>query len=202
MAASSSSQRLRMSSYAITGLVTVSYFGLYTGYDKKTKKLKPSNLKDLVTLNRGLDWTLVECNKAISLSGLTVFLAAFMPPFEAQGKELLFQGMSMLWAHTAYSLYKFYGYSLKKLMKEKRVKQISVALGTAGQLALSAGYWGYISKEALVLGSTVLGVSHFYTMEIDYKGVLQVRPYAYLPFVLAIPVLGNFMKNVILPQKN
>ena len=39
-------------------------------------------------------------------------------------------------------------------------------------------------------------------MEIDYKGVLQVRPYAYLPFVLAIPVLGNFMKNVILPQKN
>ncbi len=202
MAASSSSQRLRMSSYAITGLVTVSYFGLYTGYDKKTKKLKPSNLKDLVTLNRGLDWTLVECNKAISLSGLTVFLAAFMPPFEAQGKELLFQGMSMLWAHTAYSLYKFYGYSLKKLMKEKRVKQISVALGTAGQLALSAGYWGYISKEALVLGSTVLGVSHFYTMEIDYKGVLQVRPSAYLPFVLAIPVLGNFMKDVILPQKN
>lgn len=202
MTASSSSQRLRMSSYAITGLVTASYFGLYTGYDKKTKKLKPSNLKDLVTLDRGLDWTLVECNKAISLSGLTVFLAAFMPPFEAQGKELLFQGMSMLWAHTAYSLYKFYGYSLKKLMKEKRVKQISVALGTAGQLALSAGYWGYISKEALVLGSTVLGVSHFYTMEIDYKGVLQVRPYAYLPFVLAIPVLGNFMKDVILPQKN
>ena len=196
MSSSSSVSKVRVSSYAITGLITMSYFGLYTGYDKKTKKLKPSNLVDLVTLGRGLDWSLVECNKAISLSGLTVFLASFMPQFQEQGKELLFQGMSMLWAHTAYSIYKFYGYSLQRLMKEKRVKQISVALGTAGQLALSAGYWGYISNEALVLGSTVLGVSHFYTMEIDYKGVLQVRPYAYLPFVMAIPVLGNFVKDL------
>ena len=46
--------------------------------------------------------------------------------------------------------------------------------------------------KALILSSTLLGLGHFYSMEIDFKGVLQVRPYAYLPFGLAIPVLGYF----------
>ena len=86
---------------------------------------------------------------------------------------------------------------MRRIVKEKRIKQISIALGMAGQLALSAGYWGYISNEALVLGSTVLGISHFYTMEIDHKGVLQVRPYAYLPFIMALPVLGNFINDLV-----
>ena len=192
-----SSSKVRLSALSITGLVTFSYFGLYTGYDKASKKLKPSNLVDLVTLNRGWDWTLVEINKAISLSGLTVFMMSYLPQMQTQGKELLFHGMSMLWAHSVYSVYKFYGYSLQRLMKEKTVKQVSVALGAAGQLALAAGYWGYITKEALVVSSSLLGVSHFYTMEIDYKGVLQVRPYAYLPFVLALPVLGNFVSDAL-----
>jgi hypothetical protein len=41
----------------------------------------------------------------------------------------------------------------------------------------------------LALSTTVLGMAHFYTMEIDYKYVLQVRPYALLPFPLAAAVL-------------
>ena len=68
----------------------------------------------------------------------------------------------------------------------------SVIMGVAGQLALSAGYWGYISEAQLVAASVILGVGHFYTMELDYKYVLQVRPYAYLPFPLSVATLYSY----------
>ena len=188
---------IRINAVSISSLVTVSYFGFYTAFDKGKKCLKWKNLTDLVTIKRGWDWTLVEANKAISLSGLTLFMTSYLPHLDGQtSSEVLFHSMSMLWAHTAYSAYKFYGNSLIKFMKEKTVKKLSVALGVAGQLTLSAGYWGYISNEALILASTLLGLGHFYSMEIDYKGVLQVRPYAYLPFGLAVPVLGYFVRDL------
>jgi hypothetical protein len=66
------------------------------------------------------------------------------------------------------------------------MKKLSILLGTGGQLALSAGYWGFISVSVLCYLGVGLGTAHFFTMEIDYKWVLQVRPYAYLPFVVAI----------------
>ena len=146
----------------------------------------------------------MEANKAISLSGLTLFMTSYLkePLLDVTtSTEVLFHSMSMLWAHTAYSAYRFYGNSLKKFMREKTIKKISVVLGMAGQLALSAGFWGYISSEALVLSSTLLGLGHFYSMEIDYKGVLQVRPYAYLPFGLAIPVLGKFVWGILRSER-
>ena len=187
--------RIPLSSVVISGLITASYFLFYTAYDKGRKKLHFANLVDLVMVKRGWDWSLMEANKAISLSGLTLFMISYLLPQieEETSKEILFHSMSMLWIHSAYSSYKFYGNSLRMLMKEKNVKKLSIALGVAGQLALSAGYWGYIRTVTLVLTSTFLGLGHFYSMEIDYKGVLQVRPYAYLPFGVALLVIGNFL---------
>ena len=166
--------------------ITASYVLFYTAYDKVDKKIKVSNLADFFSCRRGIDWTLVEANKAISLSGLTIMLISFLPELNHSRKELLFHGMSLLWIHSVYSSYKFYQFSLKKVLSDKAIKQLSIALGTLGQLSLSLGYWGYISFDSLVASSIVLGISHFWTMEVDYKYKLQVRPYAYLPFPLAI----------------
>lgn len=139
---------------------------------------RPALLVDVVMCKRGLDWTLVELNKAVSLSACTTMLMSFLPAFGEWSAELLFQSMSLLWAHSVYSSYKFYGGSVQRLLRDKPVKQLSIALGVAGQLALSAGFWGYVSDDALVLGGSVLGLAHFYSMEIDYKGILQVRHFA------------------------
>lgn len=51
------------SEFSIAAGVTLSYFLLYTAYDKTTKSLGTKNLVDLITCGRGLDWTLVEINK-------------------------------------------------------------------------------------------------------------------------------------------
>ncbi len=192
----SNSASIRLSATSITGIVACSYLGLYTGYDKSTKKLRLSNLKDMFFLERGWDWTLVEANKALSLTALTTTLLSFLPQLKAQSRELQFQSAGMLWVHSIYSLYKFYGYSLKRLLDEKWIKQISLALGNMGLLTLSAGYLGYVSADAMVASVTLLGVGHFYTYEIDYKGVLQVRPFAYLPFPLAVAVLAYNAQSI------
>ena len=185
-----------LDAYSIVGLVLASYLGLYTAYDKQKKTLVLKNLIDLVTLNRGLDWTLVELNKAISLAGMTGMLMSFLPVFEKQSRGMLFTSMSMLWIHSIYSIYKFWGYELKRFMDDKTIKKVSTAFGAAGQLALVGGFYGYISAEAFAYSATILSVCHFWTMEVDYKWVLQVRPYAYLPFPMALAALvSTFYKK-------
>lgn len=155
-----------LNEYTIATAVTASYLAFYTAYDKSKKTLVWNNLRDLVTLSRGLDWTLVECNKALSLAGMTTMLLSFVPTFHKRSKGLLWVSMMMLWTHSAYSMYKFYGYKLAKIMSDKAIKRLSVGFGVAGQLALSAGYLGYISPAALVYGASALSISHFWTMEV------------------------------------
>jgi len=65
------------------------------------------------------------------------------------------------------------------------VKLISVALGSLGQMSLVAGNLLLISRVLFAYGAISLGTAHFYTMEIDYKGKLGVRPYAYVAFAAA-----------------
>jgi hypothetical protein len=174
--------------FLLGGSITASYVLLYTAYDKKTRQLSSTNLVDFFLCRRGLDWTLVEANKAISLSGLTILMASFLPQCSAIHKELLGLSMYTLWAHSVYSYYKFYQLDIRKVINDKAMKQLSIALGVLGQLSVSAGYFNQIPFLALSSASTALGLAHFYTMEIDYKYVLQVRPFAYLPFPLGVLV--------------
>jgi hypothetical protein len=76
-------------------------------------------------------------------------------------------------------------------LKKKEIERLSVVLGSAGQIALSVGYLGYISNASLFLSSVLLGISHFWSMEVDFKYKIQVRPFAYLPFPLAAAVIGQ-----------
>ncbi len=116
-------------------------------------------------------------------------LLSFLPQLQKQSRGLLGVSMIMLWTHSAYSMNKFYGCQISKVLSDKVIKKTSILLGVGGQLALSAGFWGYISFPTLVISSTTLAIGHFWTMEVDYKYKLQVRPYAYLPFLMAIPAI-------------
>lgn len=183
--------------YVLSGAVTFSYVALYTGFDKKTKSLAPSNVVDMILGRRGLDWSLVEANKALSLSGLTTMMLAFLPEYADIRKDLLWISLLSLWTHGTYSFYKFYQFDIRKIISDKAMKQLSLVLGAAGQVALTAGYFEQFSTAILAASTTALGVAHFYTMEIDYKYVLQVRPYAYLPFPLAGWVFYNLYQEYV-----
>lgn len=178
--------QVNVNPYALSAGITTSYLLFYTAYSKANKTLDPSLLVDFFTVRKGWDWTLKEANKAISLSGLTSTLLAFLPEFKENRQELLFVSGTLLWTHSVYSFYSFYNFSLITLVKQKQIKQISVLLGALGQIALSFAIFGDVSHQTIALATTALSIAHFWTMEVDFKWVLQVRPYAYLPFPLSI----------------
>merc|ERR1712224_553108 len=186
----------------INVVVLASYLAFYTAYSKKTKKLEAADLIAVLTLSEGLDHTLVQMNKAISLNGLTVLVMAFLPGLDNYRYDLVWYAMLQLWVHSAYSAWKYYGSNNIPLLstwgnigtelssteaKDKlmAVKKISIVLGSLGQVILSAGYLRYVAGALFCYGAVGLGVAHFVSMEVDFRWKLQVRPYAYLPFPLA-----------------
>ena len=98
-----------MNPVLITTLTTASYLLGYTAFSKSEKKLKPSLLVDVLAVRKSLDHTLVELNKAISLSGLTVLTLAYCPGFDIHSRDLVWHSMVLLWTHAVYSSFKFYG---------------------------------------------------------------------------------------------
>jgi len=180
---------IQESSLLTSVLIVASFLLFYTAYDKITKSYRINLLLDVLLGNKGLDFTLVELNKALSLSAMTIMMVSFLPLFQAVKYNLLWISMNLLWIHSGYSFYKFYQLSLKKLFDDKKIKILSIVFGGLGQMSLSLGFFGMISYSSLVPFATILGIAHFWTMEVDYKYRLQVRPYAYIVFPIAIYTL-------------
>jgi hypothetical protein len=166
-----------------------------TGYDKVKKTIVPALLIDYFTLRRGLDWTLVETNKLISLAGLTILLLSFLPLALFQGSTLLIIAHSLITIHSFYSIYKFYGFSITRFLADKPIKKLSIFLGAIAQQILWAREFGLVSDSLLIFGGVAFSLAHFWTMEVDYKYQLQVRPFAYLPFALGgLAIIYRLMK--------
>jgi hypothetical protein len=110
------------------GGITLSYVVFFTAYSTSKKKLEVNNIKDLVTNARGSDWTIVEINKLLSHAGLTTMTISYLSIFKKQRKGLLNISMVMLLVHSALSVHKFYGYSIRRVMREKLIKQVNFRL--------------------------------------------------------------------------
>jgi len=193
---------------AISMGINASFLAFYTGYSKATKSYTPSSIITVLTFKKGLDHSLVELNKSVSLSGLCTLAAAFLPAFSSQKETLIKHAMGMLTVHTAYSIYKYYGSkNIPKLSewwpfsasfltdlrnkdtRPKGVKKLSLFFGVASQALLWSNALDLptsFGKNTMMGAAIIYGTAHFYLMEIDYKWVLQVRPFAFLPFPLAL----------------
>jgi hypothetical protein len=178
--------------------VTATYLAFYTAYDKAHGRLSLSLLEDFLFVRKGWNWTLVEFNKILSLSGLTLLLTSFLPVKDIHrktSKDLMCISTSMLLAHGVYSFYKFYNFGTSKFFSDKLIKQLSLLLGLSGQIVISVGCFGSISRNTLVAFATTFSLAHFWAMEVDYRYVLQVRPFAYLPFPLGLWIIyKNFFQ--------
>lgn len=180
--------------------VFISYIALYTAYDKKSKSLKPSLLVTILLLrgDGGLSHSLKELNKAISLAGFTVMLLSFANMEGYDHSELLQISLITLTVHSFYSFYEFYGFSVDAVLKDKLLKPTSIVLAILCQSLL---YFAYFSEavpySVLALEASILGLLHFWTYEVDYKYVLQIRPYAFLPFLIGGYVLLLHISNFV-----
>ena len=188
----------RFSALQVSFLVFVSFLLFYTMYDKVQKKLLFKKIIEVLFLTRGINHSLVELNKALSLSGLAILCLAFFPCYELQRNSFLFSALIQLLIHSVYSSWHYYGsemipYLTSFISFEDRqtMKKISIICGVAAQLILINTYFKYYHLWKLF--SVMFGVAHFYLMEIDYKYILRVRPFAYIIFPLAgLSIFYNF----------
>ena len=173
--------------YKLSWGLFLAYIALYTAYDKKTKTLKPSLLFNIMLLQGegGYTHTLKELNKVLALNGLTVLLLSFANLQNYNKNELFRISVFALLVHSLYSFYEFYGFSINAVLKDKLLKPTSIVLGVLCQLLINMAYFtNTVPFSVLALEATVLGVLHFWMYEVDYKYVLQIRPFAYLPFII------------------
>ena len=194
----------------ISALVNILFIFLYSAYSKALKTLDFRLLSEIFLGEKGVDFTLVQLNKVVALTAVTLVSMAFLPRLSDELRfDLLVSALVHITIHTVYSAWRYYGTpnidfiskfpkiltQLRESDPKKRgkgIKKMSIVYGILANLAVIASLMGWISSfKAANLLCVGLGMAHFYFMEIDNKFVLQVRPFALLTFPLAFVALGN-----------
>ena len=172
---------------SLSALTTLTYLTLYTGHSEKSGKLSLALIFDVLLVRRSREFTLVELDALLSLSGLTVLGFAFWPRNKKYRHAFICHALYMLLAHAAYVAYlacKCYvseGTILPSLgpRGNKSIKKISLAVGAFGLLVLSAAYFEWVVSDAGGLLALMAFAAHFYTQSIDKHGVLQLRAFGH-----------------------
>jgi hypothetical protein len=183
--------------YTLSLIVHLFYLATYTAWDKTEKRLQMSNVLDVVFFRKSTTHTLNELNKILSLTGLTIIPFCY---FMENTSEHLYLSLWSQIVHAVYSSWKYYGdkvpyisqlftsiiqdlnqkgkaVSSKKIVLQG-IKKVSIVAGVLSLLFLARHFiMDNTDSMHAVLGILVLlfGLIHFYTMEIDYKFVLNVR---------------------------
>lgn len=193
--------------WGLAGALFVANLALYTAYDKTEQTIKPQLLVDVLACRKGLRHTAREINKIVALVGLSLVAVAVIPHSSLDGvrSELLSLCCISQLAHGAYSTITYYGDKHVPLVqqwwpllvsfwgetnKKRRaqgMKVVSLLLGSAASVLLVGAELAWWS--ALSLSVLAVSLAHFWTMEVDFKLILRVRPFGYLPFLLGVPAL-------------
>lgn len=199
-------------------LLFVVNFVFYTAYNKTSQKLNASMLADVFLLRRGLAHSLDELNKVLGLVGLSLIAWAFMSAEKENPDRDLWHALLVVVAHTTYSLFRYYGVdaqvpylstwplvvsqlssnsSAVRLHGFRKVATIMASLALslliAWWLPAFSAHFSFAKSplRSLVFGYAIVAAAllHFVMMELDFKLVLRVRPFAYFPIFLSAATL-------------
>lgn len=196
----------------VTATVVLLNLSLYTAYDKQSKSLALPGLLDVLCLRKGVGHTLVELNKVAGLVGLTLLALAYAPlgglwlgtDGSAQ-TALLSHALGVLMLHSIYSAIVYYGEThiprletwpaiVSELLSDKpkvfligvrKVSNLTASVSMCLLLWLVFGSGAPLASILAALATITLGTVHFYTMEVDFRLELCVRPFGFLPFYVA-----------------
>mmetsp|Transcript_24183 Transcript_24183/g.83966 ORF Transcript_24183/g.83966 Transcript_24183/m.83966 type:complete len:234 (-) Transcript_24183:1429-2130(-) len=184
----------------------------YTSYDKGAKAFRAAPLLDVLTWRNGVGWTLDQWNKILALGGFALVALPFVPgagfvidPISLATHAVMWQGVYMLWAHSAYSFFRYYnttkypGFSKwmrlsvvsdlgssNSKAKLEAMKIVAITAGYVAHTVVFAWLLGYSAMSELTIVAVITSASvHFIFMESSAQWVLGVRPFGYLPQMLA-----------------
>lgn len=156
-----------------------------TGYDWITKSYSLNRVIETVTLKKGTSFALLELNKVAGLTSLTCIMFAWLPLFENKSKSLLLYSMIIGIGHTSFSMNKFFGYSVKKILDSKTDMKLAVVMGVCVNSAMVLGYLGKLQSRYMMMVGIFGGSAHYYFMKTSQSGGnLSLKPFAYVPLLL------------------
>lgn len=162
------------------------------------------------------------------LAGLTLLALAFVPLREVwlsadalAQDALLLHALVVLALHSAFSLYKYYGEThipliqtwpdivselyapspKVRLIGVRKLSNLTASLGLGLVLWLAVWSAPLATVPATALAAIALGTLHFYTMEVDFRLVLGVRPFGFAPFYIAGAASLTLLVSVYLSLK-
>lgn len=167
-----------------------------TGYEWVNKEWRLGRIIDVLTFGRGSDFTLVELNKVLSTSSLTILLLSWLPAFSGKNKELMFLSMVCNAIHTVYSMNKYFGLSIKRILDSRGDMKLSLVAGIAANVCIALGYYGKLQQHHLMLASVFGGTLHYFFMKnAQGGGRLNIKPFAYIPLILFANVVYYQFKS-------
>ncbi len=199
-----------VTSSALNVAVFVYMFVGYTAYSKVSKRLQTSLLMDVLLLRKGLEHTAVEANKVVSLVAIMLLGVSqsktLCEYLSDGGAPLVSHSLWLVLLHSVFSAAYFGAQrtlaadinmlsgalnTLRNGPTRKRMdllRAASIVLGVLSSFLLLAAYGSLFLGWLFLAVAAWLAVAHFWSMEVDFKFQLQVRPAALLvfaPFVLA-----------------
>jgi len=177
----------------------------YTGYSKTTQSISFPLLVDVLLLRKGVLHSAVELNKVISLVAilmLGVSQSRTLVHLMSDGASSLLQySLCLVVVHSIFSAVYFGSQrsiqsdlamatsavdTLVRGNTRKRMDLLragSIILGVASSALLVAAFNSVLLWVLFMLLAAWLALAHFWSMEVDYKLQLQVRPAACIVFV-------------------
>lgn len=185
-----------------TGALSV-YFLLYSGYDKTTKSMRiKQNLGDIFLVRKGITHTLDQVNKVLGLAGLSLLAeSSFWHVSGRADARPLASGLAtsslvLLEVHAAYSAWR---YTSRFTSPAKKAAATWLGVSALSVTLVRNGYGVRLAERVPGVGRIVaangaaaaaiglgLASAHFYTMELDSKNVLQVRPFGKAALVIGV----------------
>jgi hypothetical protein len=155
------------------------------GTEWPTKEFRLGKVIDIVTLGRGQDYTLNELNRIASITALTIIILSYMPPFTGKHKDLIGISLPIVIVHWLYSMNKYFGFNIKRIMDTRGDMKISLVSGNVAIISLVLHYLGKISAHHFMMCSLLGSVTHYLFMKYSQNSKLDLKLFGYLPLVLA-----------------
>ena len=140
---------------------------------------------DIISFKRGSEWSLVELNKILAVSALTITLLSYIPHLEHKHRDLIKLVFPMILVHWAYSMNKYFGFSIKRVLDSRGDMKLSLISGMATMAAFALHYLGNIKAHHFMMLSLLGSTCHYIFMKYSQQGRLDLKPMAYLPLALA-----------------
>jgi hypothetical protein len=168
-----------------------------TGFESPNSGWHLDRIINVLTFKPNVDFTLVELNKILSTTALTMILLSWLPSFSGKNHQILQIALPCTIIHQIFSVNKYFGFNLKRIMDSRGDLKLALIAGFCANVALVLRYLNKIQDHHLMLATLIGGTLHYYFMKTGWNGgALNVKAFGYIPFIIApIALYYQFKAN-------